>query len=68
MPSMPNPIIMAAAAWRIALPDMTCPARLISALEQTENCASIVLQKELGETQIAEQGVLDRPAWKWPSR
>ena len=60
--------LMNEAAKRTQLWVVSHSARLISALEQTENCASIVLQKELGETQIAEQGVLDRPAWKWPSR
>jgi predicted ATPase len=43
-------------------------ARLISALEQDEQCVSIKLTKEAGETHVVEQGLLDKPAWKWPSR
>jgi predicted ATPase len=43
-------------------------SRLIAALEQNPECASIQLEKELGETQIVGQRKLDRPAWKWPAR
>jgi predicted ATPase len=28
----------------------------------------IVLHKQLGETQIEGQGLLEIPSWKWPSR
>jgi predicted ATPase len=42
--------------------------RLIAALEETKGCVSIHLTKELGESRIAGQGSLDRPAWKWPTR
>jgi predicted ATPase len=42
--------------------------RLIAALEETKGCVSIRLTKELGESRIAGQGSLDRPAWKWPTR
>jgi predicted ATPase len=43
-------------------------SRLIAALEQNPDCASVQLEKEFGETQIIGQGKLDRPAWKWPAR
>jgi predicted ATPase len=43
-------------------------SRLIASLEQNPDCASVQLEKELGETQIVAQGKFDRPAWKWPSR
>jgi predicted ATPase len=43
-------------------------SRLIAALGQNPECASVRLEKELGETQIVGQGKLDRPAWKWPTR
>jgi predicted ATPase len=43
-------------------------SRLIASLEQNPECASVQLEKELGETQIVAQGKLDRPAWKWPTR
>jgi predicted ATPase len=43
-------------------------SRLIAALKENPECASVQLNKELGETQIVGQGNLDRPAWKWPAR
>lgn len=42
--------------------------RLTAALEEDEKCVRIMLEKELGETHIADQGFLDSPSWKWPSR
>jgi predicted ATPase len=43
-------------------------ARLLSALEENERCNSIRLEKELGETHVQDQGLLDRPSWHWPER
>lgn len=43
-------------------------ARLIAALEASEQCNSLRLEKELGETKIAGQGLIDAPAWQWPAR
>ncbi len=40
--------------------------RLIAALEEEETCHSIRLEKNLGQTEIAGQGLLDEPPWKWP--
>lgn len=40
--------------------------RLIAALEKDENCHSICLEKTLGETKVAGQGMLDEPHWVWP--
>ncbi|MFO2466001.1 AAA family ATPase [Pseudomonas sp. 15FMM2] len=42
-------------------------SRLIAALQQDEECNSIVLEKVMGQTQIVGQRVLDEPAWHWPS-
>ncbi len=42
-------------------------SRLIATLEQHPECNSIVLEKQLGQTVIQGQGMLDEPAWKWPS-
>ena len=39
---------------------------LIARLEQSEECHSIHLEKELGQTKVSGQGMLDEPAWKWP--
>jgi predicted ATPase len=42
--------------------------RLIAALEQDEECNSIALEKNLGQTQIVGQGMLDEPSWHWPDK
>ena len=41
--------------------------RLIAALEQSEWCHSIRLEKDFGETQIPTFGMLDLPPWHWPA-
>ncbi|MEQ7918928.1 AAA family ATPase [Xanthomonas sp. WHRI 1810A] len=41
-------------------------SRLIAALEQDPACNAIVLQKNLGQTGVVGQGMLDQPPWKWP--
>jgi predicted ATPase len=43
-------------------------SRLIAALEEDPDCHSILLEKELGETRVVGQGILDQPAWQWPER
>jgi len=43
-------------------------ARMIAALKESKSCNTIVLTKELGQTQIDGQGLLDAPPWKWPER
>ncbi|WP_097459347.1 AAA family ATPase [Mangrovitalea sediminis] len=47
---------------------VTHASRLIAALEAHPDCHSIVLQKALGATAIADQGLLDAPAWYWPDK
>ncbi|WP_282875149.1 AAA family ATPase [Pseudomonas peli] len=42
-------------------------SRLIATLEQHPECNAIVLEKQLGQTVIQGKGMLDEPAWKWPS-
>lgn len=42
--------------------------RLISALEDASECNSIRLEKQLGQTKMAGQGLLDEPPWHWPER
>ena len=41
-------------------------SRLIAALEKDHDCNCIVLEKHLGQTAVAGQGMLDQPAWHWP--
>lgn len=43
-------------------------SRLIAALEKSADCHSIALDKNLGETQVVGQGLLDVPAWHWPDK
>lgn len=43
-------------------------SRMIAALKESKNCTAITLTKELGETAIEGQGMLDAPPWKWPER
>ncbi|TQV88143.1 AAA family ATPase [Aliikangiella coralliicola] len=42
--------------------------RLIQALEQSDDCNSVVLGKELGQTIVPGQGILDKPPWHWPDK
>lgn len=42
--------------------------RLIAALKEAPHCATIRLTKELGETVIEDQDLLDAPSWRWPER
>ncbi|GAB3520927.1 AAA family ATPase [Photobacterium alginatilyticum] len=43
-------------------------SRLIAALNQHPLCHAIELDKELGQTTIRGQGMLDEPAWYWPDK
>ncbi|WP_440221621.1 AAA family ATPase [Dokdonella sp. MW10] len=47
---------------------VTHAQRLVDALELDEGCNTIVLEKRLGDTAVAGQGMLDAPAWHWPVR
>ncbi|PYV16001.1 MAG: ABC transporter ATP-binding protein, partial [Acidobacteria bacterium] len=31
-------------------------------------CHSIVLEKDMSETRIVDQSLLEAPAWRWPER
>ena len=42
--------------------------RLIAALLEDPNCMHFELHKELGQTRLMNQGALDQPPWKWPTR
>jgi predicted ATPase len=42
--------------------------RLLAALEAHQGCNSLRLAKNLGETQIVGQELLDVPQWQWPAR
>jgi predicted ATPase len=42
--------------------------RLVAALNQSQQCHAIELEKELGQTQVIGQGMLDEPSWHWPDK
>jgi len=42
--------------------------RLIAALEQQPDCASLMLEKPLGETRVQGLSELEEPPWRWPER
>lgn len=44
---------------------ITHASRLVAALEKSDNCHNICLTKELGQTKIIDQGLMNTPTWKW---
>ena len=40
--------------------------RLVNTLMRDPECHLIELEKELGQTRIKGQNMLDVPAWRWP--
>ncbi len=64
LPALARLIIRASANCQVWV--VSHATRLIAALEQDEDCNCIVLEKELGQTGIVGQRVLDEPAWHWP--
>ena len=42
--------------------------RLIAALQQDPECNCIVLEKNLGQTEVVGQRMLDQPVWHWPDK
>lgn len=42
--------------------------RLIAALEADAGCNTLQLEKDLSQTRIVGQGLLDEPPWHWPER
>jgi len=41
---------------------------LVAALERTADVHTVRLTKELGETRVVGQRLLDEPPWHWPPR
>jgi predicted ATPase len=59
--------LIAQAAQRSQLWVISHSAALTEALARSSECTHVRLSKELGETRIQEQGLLDRPGWEWPA-
>lgn len=60
--------LIAKAAERTQIIVVTHAAALISGLSGQPGSHSIVLEKNLGETNIVGRNALDRPVWQWPAR
>jgi predicted ATPase len=60
--------LIAQAARRTQVWVVSHAPRLIAALEQTGACNTVHLEKEISETRVAGQGLLDQPPWHWPER
>jgi predicted ATPase len=43
-------------------------ARLIAALDDSEGLQPVVLEKQFGETRIANLDMSEIPRWEWPAR
>ncbi|WNZ78711.1 MAG: AAA family ATPase [Pseudomonas rhizophila] len=64
LPALARLIIRASAHCQVWV--VSHARRLITALQQDNDCNCIVLEKDLGQTGIVGQGILDAPAWSWP--
>jgi predicted ATPase len=65
-PALARLIIRAAESTQVWI--VSHANRLIAALESSEECNSLSLDKTLGQTQIVGQGLLDEPSWHWPDK
>lgn len=66
LPALARLIVQASARSQVWV--VSHAARLIAALEQTPACHTLRLEKELSETRVVGQGMLDEPPWHWPER
>ena len=66
LPALARLIIQAATSTQVWV--VSHASRLIASLESDESCTSLKLEKELGQTNIVDQGLLDEPAWVWPDQ
>ena len=63
LPALARRIIQAADRSQVWV--VTHAGRLINALGENPECQFIQLAKDLGQTRIAGQNILDEPAWNW---
>lgn len=66
VPALARMVTAAAEQTQIVL--VTHSTALASSLGDGDGVARVELVKELGETQVAGQGLLTRPSWSWPKR
>jgi len=60
--------LIVAASARSQLWVVSHASRLIAAVQEDPACQRIGLHKELSQTRMVGQGLLDAPAWYWPAR
>lgn len=65
---LPLARLIADAATRTQVWVVSHAPRLIAALEDQPHGHTIRLEKELSQTMVGGQGMLDQPAWHWPER
>ena len=65
LPALARLIISAAATTQVWV--VSHAAAMIDALKKDRDCNVVELEKELGETRITGQGLLDQPSWHWPA-
>ncbi|NOX42425.1 MAG: AAA family ATPase [Gammaproteobacteria bacterium] len=66
LPALARLIIHAAESTQVWV--VSHASRLIAALENSEECNSLGLEKNLGRTQVVGQGMLDEPSWHWADK
>ena len=66
LPALARLIIRAARDTQVWV--ISHASRLIAALEDSDECCSLQLDKCLGQTQVVGQGMLDEPLWLWPDK
>lgn len=59
--------LIAAVAQRTQVWVIAHAPAMVRALQQVEGCLHHQLEKELGSTQLPNQSVIERAAWRWPS-
>ncbi len=64
VPSLPARLIATASA-RSQIIVVSHSETLVSALNEERSCTPLILEKELGETQLRDG---PGPSWTWPSR
>jgi predicted ATPase len=66
LPALARLIIRASANTQVWV--VSHANRLIAALNDSPQCHAIELEKQLGQTQVVGQGMLDQPAWHWADK
>ncbi|MGR9100935.1 MAG: AAA family ATPase [Gammaproteobacteria bacterium] len=64
LPALARLIVRAAESTQVWV--VSHAGRLIAALEESQECNSLALEKNLGHTRVEGQGMLDAPLWRWP--